>query len=790
MVKNNVRWHESQIKSFYEGYEETSALMAYLDKKIFEEEMAAISSENAYVNEENGDMIYKYNARNVLLTAAPRKREPYIHVVLIFGGISDVELLEQGFKIGNGKGKSQDVKLYSITEIDRLLELVKKTGTQRLSSATNEKRENGESLPVTLEEWLDKYIADSEYQERNKKLDTTREQFLEDFDEIRLLREGNISLQEFKKKLDVKSRQKVDGMNLWGFNGFSGQMFFNQLYNQAEYTNQVDRLKDSFLKTILLPDSFEILEENVLAERLNSFTSEAKEMRQTAIERGLSPQKCANVNFIVFFISFFWGLQRIHQYPIYYKASREGLDLLGYEIEQDGLETSGDKYLGFLSSQRALSQEIEAINGESYDMADLSHFLYFVQEQTNESSAEVIQEEEDPIQDEPFAHVIADLLLQSGYTVMAMSEIDYEAPAFSHWKKAVSWRFELRRKSVSLALIIMWRKPEDLHAALFEEDEDAEQRFLGEIDGDNEQSFLEKLVPYLHRESERQYTLQDAVKETYLDSSVLKEWLDLLGDRKQIVLYGPPGTGKTFVAQRLGKILSQSDRRTELVQFHPSYTYEEFIEGLRPEVVQSESGASLLQVNVKPGLFARLCAEARKKENREKNYVLIIDEFNRANTAKVFGELLYALEYRNEAIPLPYSKEKLIVPDNLYIIGTMNTTDRSLAQIDIALRRRFQFIPFTSKETKQVLRRFVNLYAPEMNDLPKLIEEVNRSLGSKEHALGHSYFMKPGINLQSLRLIWKYQIIPYLEEYFVMEPDRVDQYDLDLLIEQGGYFHE
>ena len=150
---------------------------------------------------------------------------------------------------------------------------------------------------------------------------------------------------------------------------------------------------------------------------------------------------------------------------------------------------------------------------------------------------------------------------------------------------------------------------------------------------------------------------------------------DLLWERKQIILYGPPGTGKTYLARELGRHLT--DGAVKLVQFHPSYTYEDFFEGFRPE----PGGSGTLTFALRAGPFRDFAEVAA--DNPTTAYILIIDEINRANLAKVFGELYFLLEYRDESISLQYSPDKeFTLPQNLFIIGTMNTADRSIARIE------------------------------------------------------------------------------------------------------------
>ena len=168
-----------------------------------------------------------------------------------------------------------------------------------------------------------------------------------------------------------------------------------------------------------------------------------------------------------------------------------------------------------------------------------------------------------------------------------------------------------------------------------------------------------------------------------MDAAELEKIRDLLWERKQVIFYGPPGTGKTYLATRLARHLTE-DGAVKLVQFHPSYTYEDFFEGYRP----SPGGDGSLTFTLRAGPFRDFAEVAAA--NPSTAYILIIDEINRANLAKVFGELCFLLEYRDSSISLQYSPDKeFTLPQNLFIIGTMNTADRSIARIDTAMRRRF-----------------------------------------------------------------------------------------------------
>lgn len=274
----------------------------------------------------------------------------------------------------------------------------------------------------------------------------------------------------------------------------------------------------------------------------------------------------------------------------------------------------------------------------------------------------------------------------------------------------------------------------------------------------------------------------------HMDLEPLQEIAELLEENRQLVLYGPPGTGKTYLAKHLAAELAQdsTDERVKLVQFHPSYAYEDFFEGYRPD--KTDEG----QVSFKlvAGPLRRLAEEAAKPGNESKPYFLIIDEMNRANLAKVFGELYFLLEYRDDRIYLQYSpNEPFTLPDNLYIIGTMNTADRSIAMMDAAIRRRFAFIELhpNTEPVRGSLLRF--LEARQLDTTPaRLLDALNGAIDEWERDLmiGPSYFMKKTAQTPSgLRRIWKYELMPLLEEHYHGQLNRAqleERFGLDQLL--------
>jgi len=261
--------------------------------------------------------------------------------------------------------------------------------------------------------------------------------------------------------------------------------------------------------------------------------------------------------------------------------------------------------------------------------------------------------------------------------------------------------------------------------------------------------------------------IPDATVELARSLHVPQEWLqeciDLLRDRPQLIFYGPPGTGKTYIAQKLARHLTD-ESNVKIVQFHPAYSYEDFFEGYRP----AQHGAGQVGFELRPGPLRTLVDSA--VENPDAVFILVIDEINRGNLAKIFGELYFLLEYRGESIDLLYgsgNSQPFMLPRNVVILGTMNTADRSIALVDVAMRRRFAFLALHPSEdpTNGILRSWLRAqgYPTETADL---LDELNNLIEDDDFKIGPSYFMRQAVfEPNGLERVWKYNILPLLEEF-------------------------
>ena len=286
----------------------------------------------------------------------------------------------------------------------------------------------------------------------------------------------------------------------------------------------------------------------------------------------------------------------------------------------------------------------------------------------------------------------------------------------------------------------------------------------------------------------KKYGKEDFLKEVYITDKEYDKLKNLILDKKNIILQGSAGVGKSYAAKRLAySIIGEKDNeRVKMIQFHQSYSYEDFIMGYRP----NENGFEL-----KEGVFYKFCKEAEMDENKENKYFLIIDEINRGNISKIFGELFMLIENdkRGEeyALELVYKDdEKFFVPENLYIIGLMNTADRSLAMLDYALRRRFIFIdiePAFNKpqfkndlENKNIDKDLINKIIEKFTKLNETIKS-DKTLG-KGYTIGHSYFCnRKNLNKEDYEDIINYEIAPTLREYWFDNEDKAEKEIKELL---------
>ena len=261
------------------------------------------------------------------------------------------------------------------------------------------------------------------------------------------------------------------------------------------------------------------------------------------------------------------------------------------------------------------------------------------------------------------------------------------------------------------------------------------------------------------------YTIEECAHDLYMEIGEIERWVRSIERKGQAVLYGPPGTGKTYAAEKLAKtLISEGEGSVETLQFHPAYSYEDFMQGIRPV---TENGK--LTYEMVKGRFMEFCDKIREKEGKS---VLIIDEINRANLSRVFGELLYLLEYRDKTIPLAGGKN-FSIPENLYILGTMNTADRSIAIVDHALRRRFAFLELPTNY--ELLRAFHKDTEFPVESLVEILKGVNATIGDQRYEVGISYFLKENLH-EEIQDVWEMEVVPYLEEYFFDQPGKVKEY--------------
>ena len=280
------------------------------------------------------------------------------------------------------------------------------------------------------------------------------------------------------------------------------------------------------------------------------------------------------------------------------------------------------------------------------------------------------------------------------------------------------------------------------------------------------------------------YSMNDFLKEVYVDEAAYNTMVNIISSKKNIILQGAPGVGKTFVSKRIAySIMGEKDvNRVLMIQFHQSYSYEDFIMGFRP----SYNGFEL-----KKGVFYNFCKKAEVDSEHE--YFFIIDEINRGNLSKIFGELFMLIESDKRGskykLQLLYSDELFYVPENVYIIGLMNTADRSLAMLDYALRRRFAFFELKPGFKSDGFQKYrLGLNNRKFDALIQTVERLNDDIAADESlgegfCIGHSFFcnMSPDeLDDAKLSEIVDYELIPLLKEYWFDEPVKVKSWSDNL----------
>ena len=351
-------------------------------------------------------------------------------------------------------------------------------------------------------------------------------------------------------------------------------------------------------------------------------------------------------------------------------------------------------------------------------------------------------------------------VVESGYMFDDSSDDEYNNIRKVKWTNIGEWEHPGQAAMKTLTDITQYTKYVEELNALFDIDEDDDEIPETETTLDN-------------------YDKEDFLKDVYISADSYTTLVGLMIRKRNVILLGAPGVGKTFAAKRLAYSMMgvMDSSRVKTVQFHQSYTYEDFIEGFRPSV----SGTGF---DIKKGVFYNFCKEA--ENDPENDYFFIIDEINRGNLSKIFGELFTLIEADKRGkrkMELLYSSDNFSVPKNVYIIGMMNTADRSLAMIDYALRRRFAFFEMKPAFESEGFREYqFGLENDKFNKLIDCVISLNQRIADDESlgegfCIGHSYFCDiKEIKENTLTDIVEFEIIPLLKEYWFDEPSKVKEW--------------
>ena len=400
--------------------------------------------------------------------------------------------------------------------------------------------------------------------------------------------------------------------------------------------------------------------------------------------------------------------------------------------------------LSMYPSKEDISEKLQNIYGDEKNYTNAINTVYQFSNEMKENDIIYVKNEQDIILGRGI--IKSDVKYTPNERFLNIRDID--------WQNKGEWKIDIETKNKILENITSYNDLIKKLNMLVKED------------------FIDEIEPI--KESYPIYEATDFLNEVYMDKDEYYKLVQLMEMKKNVILQGPPGVGKTFAAKRLAySMMGVKDKnRVKMVQFHQSYSYEDFIMGFRP----TQSGFEL-----RNGTFYNFCKQA--EEDSENDYFFIIDEINRGNLSKIFGELFMLIENdkRGSELELLYADERFSVPSNLYIIGMMNTADRSLAILDYALRRRFAFFDMTEAFDNAGFKLYQDsLSSDQFDSLIKCVQNLNIDIVNDDSLgagfiIGHSYFSNLSyVTELILSNIVEFEIIPLINEYWFDEPSKVD----------------